>query len=295
MNDAVSSSKIAVIGAGSMGEPMAANLLKNGFPVVVSEHRNHEPIQRLVVLGATVAASPAAATQQADVALLMLPSSKEVEEVLLGEDGIIDTLKPGSIVIDCSTSDPESTRRLAKVLAKRDIGLVDAPVSRGVHGAHNGSLAFFIGGEDKDVERVMPYLQAMGTDHFRFGPAGTGHTAKILNNMISLSTITIVAEATELARQAGLDIQSFYDAVMAGNGKSGTIEAFGQRFISRDYSKVNFRVELATKDLSLSRELAAKSGLPFLVSAAAHHTLQLAQMQGLSKKDISNIAEFWST
>ncbi|AEC21578.1 dehydrogenase [Pusillimonas sp. T7-7] len=273
---------------------MAANLLKHGFSVIVAGHHNRDPIHRLGQLGAVVATSSYEAATQAGVTLLMLPSSTEVENVVLGKDGIIGALTPGSILIDCSTSDPTSTRRLAEVLKDRDIGLVDAPVSRGVQGARDGTLAFFIGGEDKDVEHVMPYLRVMGTDYFRFGPAGTGHTAKILNNMISLSTVAIVAEATELARDSGLDIQAFYDAVMAGNGKSGTIEAFGKRFISRDHSKVNFRIELAAKDLFLSQELAAKTGKPFLVSAAAHQTLQLAQVLGLSKKDISNLAEFWS-
>jgi 3-hydroxyisobutyrate dehydrogenase-like beta-hydroxyacid dehydrogenase len=142
-----------------------------------------------------------------------------------------------------------------------------------------------------DVERVLPYLKAMGTAVFRFGQVGTGHTAKIINNMISLSTLALVSEATYLARYSGLDVETFYRAVMAGNGKSGTIETFGPRLLARDHIQVNFRIELATKDLGLSQQLVTEANQPFFVSSATYKMYQVAEMLGLSKADISNIAE----
>lgn len=286
-------SKLVFIGLGAMGEPMAANLLKHGYEVIVTGRRSAAAVERLQGKGARRVETLAEAG--AATVFLMLPSSAEVEAVILGEQGLIETLEPGAVIVDCSTSDPASTRQLAAKLLQREIRLVDAPVTRGVKGARDGTLAFFIGGGDAEVQQVLPYLQAMGTDHFRFGAVGSGHTAKIINNMISLSTLSLLSEATYLARDAGLDIDTFYQAVMAGNGKSGTLESFGPRLSKRNYGSINFRIDLAAKDLALSQQLAARAGQPFFVSQAAYTMFQVAEKLGLAKKDIANIAEFWTS
>ena len=153
---------VAFIGIGAMGEPMVANLLKKGFSVTVIKHRRPEPAQRLQTLGAKVAGTAAEAAAGASIAILSLPTSREVDACVRGENGLAQTMAAGGVIVDCSTSNPQNTRELAVLLAERKIGLVDAGMTRGVAGAKQGNLAFFIGGAQAHIDQAMPALKAMG-------------------------------------------------------------------------------------------------------------------------------------
>lgn len=284
--------RIAFIGIGAMGEPMAANLLKKGFAVTAVKHRRPEPLSRLQALGAKVAATAAEAVKGCEIAVLSLPTSREVEEVVAGAHGLIANAAPGTVVIDCSTSNPESTRRLHKALAERSIGLVDAPVTRGVPGARQGTLAFFLGGDQKHIELAMPALQAMGDTFIRLGPVGHAHSAKIISNVLSYGTVALVNDALMLGAKLGVDLKTLSDALAQG-APSKALEAYGPRIVSGEYDPPRVSVDHACEDMVLAQELAASTSAPIFMLATAQALYRLLNLQGHGNRDIAAIAELW--
>ena len=283
---------IAVIGIGAMGEPMAANLLKKGFTVTVVKHRRAEAAARLEALGARVAATPAAAVESCDVVVLSLPTSREVEQVVLGENGILDGASAGTLVVDCSTSSPQSTRSLAQRLRGKGIELIDAPVTRGVAGAKQGTLAFFLGGEAGAIDKAKPVLEAMGDTLIHVGPVGHGHTVKIISNVLSYATVALVNEALMLGAGNGLDLGVLQRALMEG-APSKALEAFGPRIASREYDPPRVSVDHVCDDLQLVKELAAGAAAPTLGLAAAEEIYRRVQARGHGARDMSSVAELW--
>lgn len=285
-------SRIAFIGLGAMGEPMAVNLVRKGFAVTVVGHRRPDPVTRLAALGAAVAPDPGEATREADAAILMLPTSREVEAVIEGPHGLAHRLPRGALVIDCSTSDPASTVRLHALLAAAGADLVDAPVTRGVQGAQQGKLAFFVGGDDAAIDRARPILDAMGDTVFRMGPAGAGHATKIINQALSYSTVALVNEALMAGAASGLDLAELQKALMAGAG-SKALESFGPRIAARQYASPRVRVGDACLHLDVLQRMAGERSLPMFVNAAAQETYRLLAALGHARDDIATLAETW--
>lgn len=286
---------IAFIGLGAMGEPMAANLLKKKFAVTVMKNRRPEPAARLHALGAKVAATPAEAAAGADIAILSLPTSREVEACVRGangEKGLAQAMKPGSVVVDCSTSNPQSTRELATLLATRDIGLVDAGMTRGVAGAKQGNLAFFIGGDKSHIDKAMPALSAMGDTFVHIGPVGDGHTVKVISNVLSYGTVALVNEAMMLAGRNGVDTKKTFDALMQG-APSKALEAFGPRIISGEYNPPRVTVDHVCDDMLLGQELATRAAAPLFMLGAAQEVYRMLALRGLGERDMSTVAELW--
>ncbi len=285
--------KIAFIGVGVMGEPMAANLLRKGFSVTTVTHRRTEPVARLRELGAGVAATPAEAMKGCELAFTCLPTGSEVERVVLGADGLAATAAPGSVIVDCTTSDPETTARVGASLKSRRIGFVDAGLTRAQQGAIEGKLAFFLGGDAGDVAKVMPALQAMGDTFFHFGGTATGHKAKIISNMVALSTIALVNEALMLGSEHGLDLEALHRALMAGNGQSRSLEVYGLPMVRRDYGAKRFSIGHACHDLEAARKLAEERALTLPVEAAAEEVYRSAARQGKPERSVITLAEPW--
>jgi 3-hydroxyisobutyrate dehydrogenase-like beta-hydroxyacid dehydrogenase len=283
---------IAVIGIGAMGEPMAANLLKKGFTVSVVKHRRAEAAARLEALGARVTATPAAAVESCDVVVLSLPASREVEQVVLGKKGILESASAGTLVVDCSTSSPQSTRTIAQRLRGKGIDLIDAPVTRGVAGAKQGTLAFFLGGEAGAIDKAKPVLEAMGDTFIHVGPVGHGHTVKIISNVLSYATVALVNEALMLGAGNGLDPAVLQRALMEG-APSKALEAFGPRIASGEYDPPRVSVDHVCDDLQLVKELAAGVSAPTLGLAAAEEIYRRVQARGLGALDMSSVAELW--
>jgi 3-hydroxyisobutyrate dehydrogenase-like beta-hydroxyacid dehydrogenase len=279
---------VAFIGLGAMGEPMAANLCRNGVQVVAVAHRRREPLERLMRLGAREAATPAEAARAADFAILMLPTSAEVDVVIFGNDGLCRSLRSGAVIVDCGTSDPRCTRSAAARLRERGIAMVDAPVSRGVAGARDARLSFFIGGDAEVIARVHPLLKFIGNDFHTMGPVGAGHTAKLLNNLISLSTVTLAAEALALGKAAGLDAYALLGALRAGSANSSILASHGRRMIDGEYQP-GFTVDLARKDLGLALALASEHAVPAFVGAAAHQVYGAAAARGRARQDVAAV------
>lgn len=283
---------VGFVGLGAMGEPMVANLLKKGFAVGILPHRRLEPVDRLKAAGAQVQADAKALAATADAIVLSLPTSKQVEAVMLGNDGIVANAKPGSVVIDCSTSDPPSTRKLGALLAERRIGMVDAGMTRGVAGARTGTLAFFLGGEQAHVDQAMPVLKGMGDTFVHLGPLSHGHTAKLISNVLSYGTVALVNEAFMLGSRAGVDLKLLFDALMQG-ATSKALEAFGPRIVAGEYHPPRVTVEHVCDDMGMLQGLAAGGSAPVFMLSAAQEIYRLAQMRGEGQADMSRIAELW--
>jgi 3-hydroxyisobutyrate dehydrogenase-like beta-hydroxyacid dehydrogenase len=284
---------VAFIGIGAMGEPMVANLLKKGFSVATIAHRRREPVERLRQLGARLAATPAEAMRGCDMAFTCLPTGNEVEAVVMGADGLAAAAQAGSVIVDCTTSDPAITERTASALKARSIGFVDAGLTRSQQGAIEGKLAFFLGGHTHDIEKVMPALRAMGDTFFHFGGVGGGHKAKIISNMVALGTIALVNEGLMLGSEHGLDVEVLYQALMAGNGRSRSLEVYGHPMVKHDYTAKRFSIGHACHDLWAAQELAHDCRMPALVAAAAYEVFRIAATQIPPEKSVITIADSW--
>ena len=284
-------SRIAFIGIGAMGEPMVANLLKKSLPVTVVKHSRPEPAARLQALGAKIASTAADAANGCDIVVLCLPGSREVEATV---DALMTGLAAGAVVVDCSTSNPHSTRRLAALLAARKVGMVDAGLTRGVQGAKQGTLAFFLGGEPAHIEQAMPALQAMGDTFIRLGPVGHGHTAKIISNVLSYGTVALVNEALMLGVRSGVDPKKLFDALLQG-APSKALESFGPRIVSGEYDPPRVTVDHVCDDMLLAQELASGGTAPVFMLGVAQEVYRLLALRGHGARDISAIGDLWRT
>lgn len=284
--------QVAFIGIGAMGEPMAANLLKNGFAVTVVKHRRAEAAARLQSAGAKVAASAAQAMNGSQYAVLCLPTSAEVEQAVTGEQGLIVNAAVGSVVIDCTTGDPDVSRRIAALLAKKNITYIDAGLTRGVAGAKTGTLAYFIGGEPAEIEKAMPVLKAMGDTFVRIGPVGHGHTAKVISNVLSYGTVALVNEAMMLGGRSGLDLKALFDALMQG-APSKALEAFGPRLVAGEYDPPRVTVDHVCDDMMLAQKLAAQAVAPIAMLGTAQEIYRRSGMRGDGARDMSIVRELW--
>lgn len=257
--------KTAFVGLGNMGLPMAANLLKKGFDLIVFDLKA-AAVAELAQAGAKAAACLADMTD-ADTVITMLPTGAHVKSVLLGEQGLFAGLKPGSLVIDCSTISPEDAETLASEAVQRGIRLLDAPVSGGIAGAAKGTLSFIVGGGKADCEAAKPILKAMGNNIFHAGGNGAGLTAKICNNMLLGVLMNATSEALALGVKNGLDPKTLSDIMAASSGGNWVLNAYNpypgvmeNAPASHGYRN-GFMVELMLKDLLLAQKLAIQTGL----------------------------------
>ena len=283
---------VAFVGLGAMGEPMAANLLKKGFAVTIVGHRRPEPVARLQALGAQVAASAGDAAAASDVVVLMLPGSAEVRRVAIESGGLAERMRRGACVIDCSTSDPQVTGEIAAALGERGIDFVDAPVTRGVAGAKDGKLAFFIGGDASVIARVQPLLAAMGDTFLHVGCIGSGHVTKILVQALSYATVGLVNEALMTGASAGIDLKALQQALLAGAG-SKALESFGPRIIERQLEKPRVVVADARRHLDIALRLMRDAGASRTIHGGAAEALAEVAERGHERDDLAALGETW--
>ena len=250
---------VGFAGLGTMGAAMAANLVRAGFDVHVW-NRTPGRAGDLVALGATEAADPAAVAAGADVVVVCVSDTPDVEAVLFGPRGVAEGARPGTVVVDCSTISPSATRAFAARLAERGVALVDAPVTGGSEGARKGTLSILVGGEPGDVERVRPVLAAMGTTITHFGPVGSGQVAKAVNQVVIATGYLAVAEGLVLAMKAGLDPEQVVGALSGGVAASWILANRSGRMIANDYP-LGFKVALHRKDLAIALALARETGV----------------------------------
>jgi 3-hydroxyisobutyrate dehydrogenase len=283
--------KLGLIGLGNIGEPICRNLLKQGYEVFVYDV-GPEAMARLEDTAAKPAKSPRALAYAADVVLLSLPNSAVVEEIVLGEDGLLESLSPGKVLIDTSSSKPSSTRMISGRLTEVGVDMLDAPVSGGVMKAREGTLAVMVGGKRDVFERCSPILQAFGGQIFFVGDHGAGHLTKALNNLLSATTLASAAEAVILAAKAGLSPELFVEVINASNGRSYSTEVKFPKFILNRSFDDGFATALMSKDLKIALEAAAEMDFPMLIGSTTAQVWQAAVAQGNGARSHTEIYAF---
>lgn len=262
------SAAIGFVGLGRMGWPMAARLAANGYRVTGYDISATARDQWAAETGGSAAADSVSAAAGAAAVVLMVPDSLAVRDVL-GQPGFLNTLRPGAVVIDMSSSVPQVTRELAAVVAQHGAAMVDAPVSGGVKGAQQGTLTIMAGGSPGDVDRVRGLLEVLGTRVLHVGQSGAGHAVKALNNLLSATHLLVTSEAMVAAARFGLDIPTVLDAINTSSGRSGSTENKWPNFIvPRTYAS-GFALSLMLKDMRIALDLVESGGLPSHLSAAA--------------------------
>jgi 2-hydroxy-3-oxopropionate reductase len=251
--------KLGFVGLGIMGRPMALNLRKAGHAVWVYGRRA-ATMQPLIDAGANTCASPKDVAANADIVFICVSDTPDVEQVALGDGGLIHGVRPGSVVVDMSTISPTATRAFASELKKRGADMLDAPVSGGEIGAINATLSIMVGGRPEVFTRVKPYFEAMGKNIVHVGDHGAGQVAKACNQVVAAVTIEAVAEALTFARRSGVDPAKVREALLGGFAGSKILEAHGRRMLDNDF-KPGFKVKLHQKDLKIVMDDARKLGL----------------------------------
>jgi 3-hydroxyisobutyrate dehydrogenase len=279
---------VAFLGIGTMGAAMAANIARAGFPVTVW-NRSPARAQAIVGDGVTAASSPAKAAATAQVTVVCVSDTPDVEAVLFGPSGAAEGAAAGSIVVDMSTISPSATRQFAERLATRDVTLLDAPVSGGSEGARKGTLSIFVGGDEAALERARPILAAMGTTITHCGPSGAGQVAKAVNQVILAGTYLGVAEGLVLAMKSGLDPALAATALSGGAAQSWVLANRSRQMIENDYP-LGFRTALHLKDLRIALGLAEELGADLPVTGLAATFEEELLAGGHGDEDVSNLA-----
>lgn len=287
-------SHIAFIGLGHMGAPMALNLVKAGHTLSVFD-LVPAAVQTLVDAGATAADTANQAVSGAEIVITMLPASRHVEGLYLGDSGLLQHIDPAALVIDCSTIAPESSRKVAIAANQRGLRMIDAPVSGGTGGAAAGTLTFIVGGDTADFESARPYLEKMGKNIFHAGEAGAGQVAKICNNMLLGVLMAGTSEALALGVANGLDPHVLSDIIAKSSGRNWATEVYNpwpgimeNAPASKQYAG-GFGVDLMLKDMGLAAESALNSGSSVPLGELARNLYSIHSAQGNGGKDFSSI------
>ncbi len=286
--DRASITPVAFLGLGTMGAAMAANLARAGFPLT-AWNRTPGRAPDLAALGVTIVATPAEAAAGADIVVLCVSDTPDVEAVLFGADGVVDGARPGTLIVDCSTIAPSGSWDFAARLRERDLAMVDAPVSGGSEGARDATLTIFVGGDADDVDRARPVLAALGRTITHVGPIGAGQAVKAVNQVILAGAYLGVAEGIVLAIKAGLDVEQVVGALGGGAAQSWVLANRSGRMLDNDYP-LGFKLALHRKDLGIALGLADQLGAALPVSALAAQIESGLIAQGHGEDDMSALA-----
>ena len=278
--------KVGYIGLGLMGKPMARNILKAGFPLVV-HNRSRSAVDELVAEGATAAWTPAEVARQVDVVIVNLPDSPDVELVALGKDGIIEGAHKDLIFIDNSTILPATARKIASALAEKGVSALDAPVSGGDIGAINGTLTIMLGGEESALNKAMPVLEAMGKSITLVGDAGAGQIAKVCNQIMVAAQMVGMAELLIVAQKAGADPQKVVQAIKGGAAQCWALDIKPPRLFDGN-REPGFKAYMQAKDLNIVLDTAREYGVP--VPGTAANTQLFSAMLEMGMGDLDNSA-----
>jgi 3-hydroxyisobutyrate dehydrogenase-like beta-hydroxyacid dehydrogenase len=284
-------SKIGFIGAsGLMGHGMAKNLLAKGHALALTVHRNRERVADLLAAGATEAAAPAALAASCEVVFVCVTGSPQVEAAVLGEQGLLAGAKPGLLIVDCSTSEPESSTRLRAHCAAAGVSFVDAPLARTPIEAEAGKLNVMVGADDATFARLQPWLHCFAENVFHVGGPGAGHVIKLLNNFIAQAICTATAEAFAVGQRAGIDPKKLVELVSAGAVNSGLFQAMAKT-LHGDMAGLKFELDNARKDVRYYTHLAEGLSIPSVVGEAVHQSLAIASALGHGKKYVPSLVE----
>jgi 2-hydroxy-3-oxopropionate reductase len=278
---------IGFIGLGIMGRPMARNLLKAGYSLVVHS-RSRGPVDEIAGVGAKVGTSPRDVAAQCDVLITMLPNSPDVEQVVLGRDGVIEGARPGMTLLDMSTISPLVSQKVGAALSAKSVKMLDAPVSGGEKGAIDGALSIMVGGDKAVFDKALPIFQAMGKTITHLGPLGAGGFTKLANQIIVAVNLTALGEALTLAKKAGLDRELTMTALAGGLAGSKCLDQKKPNYLADTYNP-GFKIDLHYKDLGLIMESARALGVPLPTTAAVQELFSALRVKGRGGLDHSGV------
>jgi 3-hydroxyisobutyrate dehydrogenase-like beta-hydroxyacid dehydrogenase len=280
--------QIGLIGAGMMGQGMAANLLKHGHDVTVIAHRNRSPIEALIAEGAREAKDLAPMARECSVIFLCVSTAKVVEETV---DRLRPHLRSGQIIVDSGTSEPEATRRIARGLAHLRVAYADAPLTGGPEQAAKGELGVMCGADEKAFAELVPLFKCFATTIRHFGPPGSGHTAKLISNYLVTGMAALVKEAFEAASKAHIDWRNLYDAMLNGSGNSGVLRKMVGPALDGDFDGYRFSIANAAKDIGYYVSLAEGLGCGSKLSNAVNELFQKTLDSGDGQRNVSRLIE----
>ena len=276
----MSKSRIGYIGVGLMGHGAARNIVEKGYPLGIMGHRNRAPVEDLVGRGAKEAASAAELARASDVLFLCLPSSVEVEASIYGSSGVLEGAHAGLIVVDSTTADPNSTRRIGADLGRKGARMLDAPLGRSPKEAEEGRLSTYVGGEPATVQAVRPVMACYADTIVEVGPLGMGHTLKLINNFISIGNCAVIAEATATAAKLGVDMRKFCEVIQAGGANSKMFQMVMPWLLEGDDSHLKGPLRIAGKDMRFYARLAEQAPAAAFIAQAVNQTLHLCNVRG---------------
>ena len=274
--------KIGMVGIGLMGHGIASNLARHGYQLVLFEHAGNQPLDALKAAGAATASSLAELAAASDAVILVLTGSPQVESVLTGNGGLLSGLRPGSVVIDCSTAMPASTIRMAQAVEAVGSRFLDAPMTRTPKEAAEGRLNLLVGGDAGLLDRCRPLLQSFSENITHVGPVGAGHSMKLLHNYVSLGMVALLSEAAVCAQRSQVAPEAFVEVLAKGGGGGIALERLKPYLLARDPSGLRFSIANAAKDLGYYNAMAKDAGAPDGIAAAVLATLARAQAQSAS-------------
>ena len=274
---------IGFVGLGIMGKPMAENLIEAGYDLVVY-NRTREKAEDLE--GATVADTPKEVAEQSDIIITMLPDSPQVEEVLAGEDGVLEGVEDGDLIVDMSTISPVVTEELSQKAQEKGSSMLDAPVSGGDVGAIEGTLSIMVGGSEEDFERARPLFEVMGGTVTHVGPVGAGQVVKAANQIVVALTIEAVSEALVLGSKGGVSPEKIRDVLGGGLAGNKVMEVKREKMLTHSFDP-GFRVELHHKDLGIALAAGREYGVTLPVTAVVDQMLETLKMRGRGDQDHS--------
>ncbi|MFO1272709.1 MAG: NAD(P)-dependent oxidoreductase [Rubrivivax sp.] len=272
--------KIGMVGIGMMGHGIASNLVKHGHALTLLEHPGNQPLDTLKAAGAVGVASAKELAARVDLVILVVTGSPQVEAVLTGPGGVLEGLKPGSVVVDCSTAIPSSTIRMAQAVQKAGSRFLDSPMTRTPKEAAEGRLNLLVGGEAALLEEVRPVLKCFAENITHVGPVGAGHGMKLLHNYVSLGMVTLLAEAAACAGKSGVTPEAFVDVLAKGGGGGIALERIKPYLLAKDTGGLRFSVANAVKDLGYYNTMATDANASRGVAGAVLATLEGALAKG---------------
>jgi len=281
---------VGFIGLGIMGKPMATNLVKAGYKLYVY-NRSSEPAEQLAQMGAIKAANPKELAMASDIVITMLPDSPEVEQVLLGSNGVFEGAKAGTLIIDMSTISPSAAIRLAHIAEQKGLKMLDAPVTGADVGAKEGTLTIMVGGKRDDFERAMPIFQVLGKTIVHVGDHGAGQTVKACNQIVTALTLEAISEALLLAKNSGIDPSTLFTVLSSGLASSRILDVKKDKFLSGRFDP-GFKISLHEKDLNIALSTARQSGVPLPLTSLVQQMFVSLKAQGLGNMDHSAVFLF---
>jgi 3-hydroxyisobutyrate dehydrogenase-like beta-hydroxyacid dehydrogenase len=281
---------IGMIGIGLMGHGIARNIARHGYPLTVLDHPGNQPLDELEAAGVRRLGSASAVAAASDVVILCVTGTPQVEAVLLGDDGVLKGLRPGTVVIDCSTAVPSSTERVAEAVHAAGGRFLDAPMTRTPKEAHEGRLNLLVGGDPDLFAECRPLLACFAENIVHAGATGAGHRMKLLHNYVSLGCVTLMAEAAACAQRAGVAPEVFVEVLAKGGGGGAALERLKPYLLAGDTSAMKFSLANALKDLTYYNAMAADTGAAHQVAEAIRATLDGAVSRGEADRLLPEIA-----